>query len=432
MNADERKKMLNELIKTKNPSRTGIPIPYHDNIMTCNAYDIPLEYLVYNKYNGRIGSMVEAHERYKGELDPEKQDDRALIEQFLWESSEEANKRTKARLLKEHQQKHGIVTADGVIIDGNRRACILNQLMRDESIPFNDKAHCQFFTAIILPEDADKKSVMALETTYQMGEDAKVDYNPIEKYLKCRKLKENGFVDKDIADMMGIGTGEVKKMLSTLELMDEYLEEYGYDGIYTLIGKHEDSFLKLDAALKKYYDHKSPSMWEYDVDSDLTDLKLISFDYIRAGIEQEPFRDIISVPNKKNTATSFFSKKKLWETFRDEHFKITQDKDIKEESVKDIIGKNPPDITRALNDRDRTWRQGVEELLRANFEIAKDNLNNYVNEGQPLRQLKKACDALDIVDINQDKFDKEEEIKKYVIRLQEYVDMFKEILKLGT
>ena len=59
-------------------------------------------------------------------------------------------------MLKEHQQKHGIVTADGIIIDGNRRASLLNNIMADESIPFTDKSHCQFFIAIILPEDADK------------------------------------------------------------------------------------------------------------------------------------------------------------------------------------------------------------------------------------------------------------------------------------
>ena len=49
MNAQERKAKLKEF--TDNPDtavRTGIPITYHNSIITLNAYAIPLEYLVYN------------------------------------------------------------------------------------------------------------------------------------------------------------------------------------------------------------------------------------------------------------------------------------------------------------------------------------------------------------------------------------------------
>ena len=194
MNADERKAKLKEF--TDHPEkavRTGIPIMYHGQRRTFDAYEIPLEYLVYNPYNGRIGSVVKYYERQNHQIDPEDPQDKLLIEKFLWESKPDANKKTKERLLKEHQEKHGIVTADGIIIDGNRRASLLNNIMADGDIPFNEKSHCQYFVAIILPEDADRKEILALETTYQMGEDAKVDYNPIEKYLKCADLKGEGF-----------------------------------------------------------------------------------------------------------------------------------------------------------------------------------------------------------------------------------------------
>lgn len=170
MNATERKAKLKEF--TNHPEkacRTGIPITYHGSIITLDAYEIPLEYLVYNPYNGRIGSVVKSYERQNHQLNPEDPDDKHIIEQFLWDSKPEANKKTKERLLKEHQQRHGIVTADGMIIDGNRRASLLNNIMADESIPFNEKGHCKYFIAIILPEGADKKEILALETTYQMG-----------------------------------------------------------------------------------------------------------------------------------------------------------------------------------------------------------------------------------------------------------------------
>ena len=311
MNAEERKAKLKEF--TDHPEkacRTGIPITYHGGIMTLDAYEIPLEYLVYNPYNGRIGSVVKSFERQNHQLDPEDPDDAKIIEKFLWDSKPDANKKTKERLVKEHQQKHGIVTADGIIIDGNRRASLLNNIMADPSIPFAEKSHCQFFIAIILPEDADKKEILALETTYQMGEDAKVDYNPIEKYLKAKDLKDAGFTDDDIAGMMDCKVGEIRTMLSALKLMDDYLDEFDYSGMYTQLDKSEDSFLKLDSALKKYR-AGAPSMWGYDPEADVADLKLIAFDYIRANFEQTLFRNIISAPSAKNPASSFFAKEEV-------------------------------------------------------------------------------------------------------------------------
>ncbi len=426
MNAFERKAKLKEF--TDHPDtacRTGIPITYHGGIITLNAYEIPLEYLVYNPYNGRIGSVVKSYERQNHTLDPEDADDKALIEKFLWESKPDANKKTKERLLREHQQKHGIVTADGIIIDGNRRASLLNNIMADSSIPYNEKGHCKYFIAIILPEDADKKEILALETTYQMGEDAKVDYNPIEKYLKCKDLKDEGFTDDDIASMMDVKVGEIRTMLSALRLMDDYLDEYGYSGMYTQLDKNEDSFLKLDSALKKYK-AGVPSMWAYDPDADVSDLKLIAFDYIRARFDQALFRNIIAVPTAKKPASSFFAKQEVWEQFRDNHFAVTDE--VEEDSVEDIIATNPPDLGRALKARDKKWKQEIGDEFDENYVQSIDKLNNHANAAKPLQQLIKACQALEVIDVEHPGFTKEINVRGCVRNLDSMISRFKEIL----
>ncbi len=428
MNAIERKEKLKEF--TDHPEkacRTGIPIVYHGSNITLDAYEIPLEYLVYNPYNGRIGSVVKSYERQNHQLNPEDPADKEIIEKFLWDSKPEANKKTKDRLLKEHQQRHGIVTADGIIIDGNRRASLLNNIMADTSIPFNEKGHCQYFIAIILPEDADKKEILALETTYQMGEDAKVDYNPIEKYLKCKDLKDAGFTDDDIANMMDCKPSDVRMWLNALRLMDEYLDEYGYSGMYTQLGKSEDSFLKLDAALRKYKAGVA-SMWAYDPEADVSDLKLIAFDYIRANFEQNLFRNIISAPSAKKPASSFFAKQEVWEKFRNQHFKTTES--VREESVEDIMAKNPPDLERALKARDQQWKQKVEESLDDNYIRSMDILNNYANAAKPLQQLMKACQALEVVEVEQPSFLSDSKVRGCVQYLDGLVSKFKKILGL--
>nr|DAU09112.1 MAG TPA: chromosome partitioning protein [Caudoviricetes sp.] len=426
MNAEERKAKLKEF--TDHPEkavRTGIPIMYHGQRRTFPAYEIPLEYLVYNPYNGRIGSVVKSYERQNHTINPEDPQDKALIEKFLWESKPEANKKTKERLLKEHQEKHGIVTADGIIIDGNRRASLLNNIMADDSIPFNEKGHCQYFVAIILPEDADRKEILALETTYQMGEDAKVDYNPIEKYLKCADLKGEGFHEEDIARMMDDTKSNVLMYLSVLKLMEDYLDEYDYTGMYTQLEKNEDSFQKLDSALKKYR-AGVPSMWDYDPDADVSDLKLIAFDYIREGFEQTLFRNIIQAPSPKKPASSFFAKKEVWESFRDKHFETMDE--VTEDSVEDIMATNPPDLGRALKARDKQWKAKVEDDFEENFTRSLDSLNNYVNAAKPLQQLIKACHALEVVDTDQESFVNDENVKGCVQTLDEFVTEFKRIL----
>lgn len=425
MNSAERKAKLTELVNTKTPCRTGIPIMYHGQRTEFPAYEIPLEYLVYNPYNGRIGSVVKSYERQNHTVNPEDPADKRLIEKFLWESKVEANKTTKKRLVREHQEKHGIITADGIIIDGNRRAMLLNNIMADDSIPFSEKSHCQFFTAIILPADADKKEILALETTYQMGEDAKVDYNPIEKYLKCQDLKDAGFTDDDIVEMMGLqGKGEVKTMLQALQLMDEYLDEYGYGGMYTQLDRNEDSFLKLDSALRKYKAGVM-SIWPYE-QSDVSDLKLIAFDYIREGFEQTLFRNIISAPTSKKPASSFFAKKEVWEPFRDRHFEITSG--VSEDTVEQIRATNPPDLSLALRARDQQWALDVEDEMEENFTRALDQLNNHANAAKPLQQLIKACQALEVVDTSQDSFRDDAAVKGCVQTLEKFVEDFKAIL----
>ena len=117
-------------------------------------------------------------------------------------------------LLKNGQQRYGIVTSDGIIVDGNRRAMLLNRLFHQHDemgLSYTQVEHCRYFLAIILPDDAEEKDIQQLETIYQMGEDDKLDYNPIEKYLKCKELKRLGFSDEDIAGFMSEKPGQIKE-----------------------------------------------------------------------------------------------------------------------------------------------------------------------------------------------------------------------------
>lgn len=428
MNSQQRKDELKRIQESAEPCMTGITLTYHGERTKFDAYRIPLSVLTYNPYNGRIGSVVKSFERQNHPLNPDSPADVALIEKFLWESREDANERTMKSLLTDHQQKFGIVTADGKIIDGNRRACLLNRLWKDESIAANAKQHAQFFEAIVLPIDADRKEILRLETTYQMGEDAKVDYGPIEKYLKAGDLASEGFTNSQIADFMGVKQSDVKMYLDVLKLMDDYLDTYGYTGIYTVLDTREDSFQKLDSALRGYASGGVASMWGYDVESDVSDLKSIAFDYIRLGLDQQDFRDIIRKPNKNNRETSFFSNEEIWRKFSDDHFAVVDE--IEEKSVDDIIRENPDgDVSRLLKARDNDWKTRVGDSLNENFQRSRDKLNNKQQAAEPIKLLQKAWEAISAIDTSQPSFIEDAGIKEYLGEIANKVNQYREILE---
>jgi hypothetical protein len=153
-----------------------------------------------------------SYEKQNGELNPENEIDKNRIEEYLWHSRKEKNNHTLENLEKFGQQRYGIVTSDGVIIDGNRRAMLLNKLYHEKGID-----HAEFFLAIILPQNATEKDIHQLEAAYQLGEDGKLEYNSVEKYLKCRQLKQSGTPEDMIADLMGEDVSRIKEWLGSVD-----------------------------------------------------------------------------------------------------------------------------------------------------------------------------------------------------------------------
>lgn len=390
-------------IQSNSPEMTGIRLNYKGEKKLFKAYKIDLDYLIYNKYNGRIGSSVKSFEKEKHELDPEDGEDKLIIEHFIWESKKDRNETTMKSLVENGQNRYGIVTSDGVIIDGNRRASLLNRIYkkRDEYQKRNiDVEKCKYFIAIILPDDADKKEILRLETTYQMGEDEKLDYNPIEKYLKCKDLSESGFKVNDVAKMMGEKETRIKEWNEIMGVMDEYLDHVGYSGIYTRLDKKEGQFVDLNRYLKSYNSGKASNVtWKYD-ELDVSDLTSVCFDYIRADYEGKSFRNIADTGK---SGSIFSLNKELWEEFLEKHQKDTND--IEEESIDDLREKNSDaDLSRLLKARDEDWIGKIKNNFVNNLKRCTSKLEDLREANKPLELLKKALDTLSVINVESDSF----------------------------
>ena len=367
-------------------------VKWKDDSVYMNVYKVPLEYLVYNKYNGRIKSRVKSLERFGKEIDISTDEGKKKIETLLWDSKPDRNKKTKQDIIDNGQLKVGIITRDGIVIDWNRRTMLLNQIEKYD-----------YFEAVILPTtiEENKREIRKLETSYQMWEDKKLDYNPIEKYLTVKDSISEWDKIEEIAEWMWEKESKIKEWIDVMKTMDDYLDYLGYNWYYTQLDGREDAFITLTNWLGVFFENQeqksvSGSLRAFDgyTMSDLDDLKTISYDYIRASYEGKSFR-IIAKGNREN---HFFWNKEIWQSFRDNHFKnIEPILDSEDE-----INFDSPDLWKTLKSRDNLYIEKALSLLTDNLKDHEQLIYNQKHKSEPDKLIKKSIDAVNAVKDNSD------------------------------
>lgn len=429
MNKETRIKKIEKIEKKTEKSKAPLreEIYWKINKLPLVVCEIPLGCLIYNKYNGRILSRTKSLESQNQKIDVETDEGKKLIEKLLWESKEGRNKTTLADLKEKGQLKTGIITKDGIIIDGNRRAMLLNKLDKYD-----------YFRTVVLPVELedDPIEIEKLETTYQMGEDEKLGYNPIEKYLKAKglyqKLKEQYKHDlsiKKIAKWMGEKDTEIELYLEVVDIIDRYLEYHKYDGIYAMAdtkndGK-EDLFLFVRKWMATFQNKDSNKGFDGYKQSDVDDLEAICFDYIRAKIgksyDGKNFR-IIADGMKKN---HFFGNKKVWKMFNDYHSrKIEPNIDKVDNEIP--VNYESSNLEAHLSDRDGRFRDYSLDDLRNNMRKCTTSLNYDKASDKPIELVTDAGKAIDAIDPKQKLFSEPEVQDKIENLLWKIVDMLKD------
>ena len=191
------------------------------------GYRIPRELVLYNVHNGRYAADYPQLLKENGgkELDSSNKEDREKIKNHLLSLYPDKNDRTIASLKKDGQEKLGIITMDGILIDGNRRmACIskLHDLTQESKYDYIDVARLDRIIT-----DSDRYDC---EVRVSMGMDSKVDYGPVDKLIKLDNGKKLGKTDLELANLMyGMTEKNVKDDLNKLDKMKAYLRIYYND-----------------------------------------------------------------------------------------------------------------------------------------------------------------------------------------------------------
>ena len=440
MDIDSRILAIQKVV-TENKDAGSKKITYKGDNTLRLAYDIDVEALIFNQYNGRIGTFVQTHEKLHGEkIDATTVEGEDLIVNFLWKSDEKANHITKADIEDIGQQEVGIVTKDGVVIDGNRRCMLLKTIAKEKhSTP-------TYFRAVVLDDKLsdNPKEIRKLETSYQLGIDKPQSYKPIEKYLKCKELfYTDDFTLEEIASMMGEkdkkNNSDPKKIqtyLNILALMERFLKTYGYDGIYTYLSENEQEgpFVDLEGYLERYKSKNGNIKgrdWTPDT-ADINDLELIYFDYIRAGYGTHKIRCIGNTASK----TSFFNTKAVWDDFFQRYEENVEPINNQEKSLTELRSERPDEDPQALiKARDSDWKASespngkkLSDNLLQNLGLSQTALAEAIEEEGPLFYLNRASLALGRVDMNNSAFEGKH-VEEKITSINGFIWEFRKALK---
>lgn len=188
------------------------------------GYRLPRKYVLYNVQNGRYASTYPILLKKNGgrELDSSIKNDRKMIMEHLLSLYPDKNDRTIASLKQDGQEKLGIITQDGILIDGNRRmACITDCYESTKDPKFN------FIDVARLDRPISDSDRFDCEVRVSMGMDSKVDYGPIDKLIKLDKGKKFGKSNLELANLMyGMTEKDVENDLEKLDKMKTYLRTY--------------------------------------------------------------------------------------------------------------------------------------------------------------------------------------------------------------
>ena len=429
MSTDKRKEYLKGLRDNGKPVRTA-KVSYKGETEERKIYRIELKYLIFNPLNDRIATEMMTWQT-ENNVSPDlyNEEIHKQIRKFIWESNVARNKATLKDLKKKGQQQHGVVTLDGVVVSGNRRFLLLSEISGQE-----------YFEAAILDDEyaGNEAAIIRLETEYQY-QDSMLEYGPLQKYLKVKKMVERGIDIEEIAELMGEKENKIREWNETMEIMDRYLALLGYDGLYELLkdgdekGTKEDEFLKTRIDLKAYREKRRSPDWAYNVEDDVDQLESILFDHIRYGKPGKGEKDFRLISNEGGGSKSFFHYKDIWKEFAEKHAKEVDTITAEETPFDEYTEENPEIASRveAARVRDAEWRENVTAPIQRNFGQSTDLLDAKVEGAEPTRLLRKALNALQEVDYEHDEFTQSEENERMVKKLGKLVwDMKKRFEKV--
>jgi hypothetical protein len=241
--------------RERGPAPSQEVIRFRNDEVTGNerqVWNVPCSHLRFRKENGRIRSDVLSYEKQERGLNEEDVQAQETLRGFLEEKDPEKTRELVESISHTGQRDPAIITADGFLINGNRRKVALDQLYARDSLE-----RYSFMKVVILPGHGDEggpptlKEIQKIENTYQLQTDGRSEYTLFDKALTMIGMERNiGISLKDQlkddptyahlspTDLERAVKRVEKETIHPVECIDRYLSELDRPGYYMSVSAH--------------------------------------------------------------------------------------------------------------------------------------------------------------------------------------------------
>ncbi|MGQ4596742.1 hypothetical protein [Nocardia sp. R6R-6] len=178
-------------------------------------------------------------------LGPEAQD-----AQYRILHSQDGFDQLKEDLQERGQQEPAIITADGILINGNRRTAALRSLYQEDGV-----LEAQYVRCLVLPRDATPEELVDLETELQVAKDFKQEYSWVNEALLIEEHYDRADKNWDrVAARMHRAINDVRGMYEKLQQLHQLVELSNGARLHVDFLENESVFDEL----AKHIKNKSP------------------------------------------------------------------------------------------------------------------------------------------------------------------------------
>lgn len=340
---------------------------------------VPIELLRFRKNNGRISSDVLSHEKNLVPLAEKSEEAQKILKGFLENKNPEKTNELINSIKHSGQREAAIITADGFLINGNRRKVALEKLFdetKDEKF--------KYMKVVILPgKDGEGgpptlKEIEQIENRYQLQSEGKSEYFNFDRALSIRRKIDLGMTLeeqlRDDPNFTKLSPKEfeniIKKYkdeyLEPLNCIDRYLDQLNRPGLYYTISTSMSDRHGRWQAFLDYYNF---------VRKKLDD----NYKRTKIGIDEDEIGDVEEVSFKIIRKKEFPDMPKVHKIMRDLPKWLEKSKEAKKELFKLL------DIDLEIPEEDCYDKEGKEYDERK-----KDQIWNTQHQATIINQVKKA------------------------------------------
>lgn len=196
---------------------------------------LPIDYLIYRLENYRTSdkqlSLVANGKVPKGFFEPTRREDPTVQQkqhEILLDHAKTGSGETVKPIYNElarvaEQTEDLIISADGVVVNGNRRLSAMRELFREEPDRFRKFADVK---CAVLPDSATAPEILKLEIGLQMQPETKLPYEWTALGRAVRDLRDQGMGDEEICEIMNRDKADITRAEKMLDSADLYLNDW--------------------------------------------------------------------------------------------------------------------------------------------------------------------------------------------------------------